>query len=161
VALTELSRRDVSRGAMLNREIKLVTDIEELSGTDYFEFLPREYSGVCWNPDSVFLDEEVFTLIEPIFEKNVPSFDHYAFQLIEAQAIEGIIQDLRTLLTSLPALTPDTVEEVLSMMFVNSAENFRSDFEINKIRTIKMIESLVDWLQKVAKDTDRVTILGM
>ena len=161
MALTELSRRDVSRGAMLNREIKLVTDIEELSGTDYFEFLPREYSGVCWNPDSVFLDEEVFTLIEPIFEKNVPSFDHYAFQLIEAQAIEGIIQDLRTLLTSLPALTPDTVEEVLSMMFVNSAENFRSDFEINKIRTIKMIESLVDWLQKVAKDTDRVTILGM
>ena len=73
MALTELSRRDVSRGAMLNREIKLVTDIEELSGTDYFEFLPREYSGVCWNPDSVFLDEEVFTLIEPIFEKNVPS----------------------------------------------------------------------------------------
>lgn len=60
-------------------KIRLIRDLSELQGTYYFEILPGKYQDKCWNQNSVFMTEEVFGYLEPIFERRAPNFDHYAF----------------------------------------------------------------------------------
>jgi hypothetical protein len=54
--------------------IRLIQNLTELHGTCYFEILPGKYEGNCWNHNSVFLTEEVFGYLEPVFERNEPDF---------------------------------------------------------------------------------------
>src|SRR5262245_28844859 len=77
--------------------IRLIEQKSELRGTCYIEFLPGKYAGRCWNDGSVFLDEEVFGLIEPKIIAQVPEFDHYAFIEIQGEVWNQIIRDLRDL----------------------------------------------------------------
>ena len=74
--------------------IRLIRDKAELRGTCYFELLPGEYSGKCWNDGSVFLAEDVFGLVEPIIARHEPRFDHYSFIGISPTTWERIIADL-------------------------------------------------------------------
>src|SRR5204862_292237 len=74
-APTAAEHQDVGRPKMS----WLQTDAAALEGTAYFEFLPGRYAGECWGRQSVFLTEQAFAHIEPIFQKHRPDFDHYAF----------------------------------------------------------------------------------
>lgn len=74
--------------------IRLIRSTSELHGTCYFEFLPGPYRDKCWNEGSVFLEEEVFGLVEPIIARHEPQFDHFAFVNIRRTTWERIIAEL-------------------------------------------------------------------
>lgn len=46
-------------------KIKFYSLDSKPDGTVFFELLPRPYEKECWNADSIYIDEEVFGLIEP------------------------------------------------------------------------------------------------
>ena len=75
----------------------LIQSLSELHGTCYFEFLPGKY----WNQNSVFLTEEVFGYLEPVFKRHEPEFDHYAFIKIPKGMWILIISDFCRLIESL------------------------------------------------------------
>src|SRR5947209_17733288 len=77
--------------------IRLIRDKAELHGTCYFELLPGEYKGRCWNDGSVFVAEDAFGLVEPTIERHEPRFDHFSFVSIRRPAWERITADLERL----------------------------------------------------------------
>src|SRR2546430_17207732 len=79
------------------QEIRVIRGTADLQGTCYFEFLPGEYKGKCWNDDSVFLHEETFGLIEQTIARNEPRFDNWSFVDIRRPGWERIIHDLENL----------------------------------------------------------------
>ena len=53
--------------------IHLITQLSELHHTVYIEFYPGPYREECWCSDSVFLTEEAFSFVEPIFRRHTPN----------------------------------------------------------------------------------------
>jgi hypothetical protein len=94
----------------------VLTDAKSLEGTQYFEFLPGRYQA-----GSVFLTEEVFAHVEPIFERNRPDFDHYSFIEIPKSGWQPILKGLEDLRGFL-ALSPSE-SEVCSRVGFLSAED--------------------------------------
>ena len=146
---------------MLQRQIELIKNRELLTGTDYFEFQPRIYADQCWKDDSVFMDEEVFTLIEPIFKKNISDYDHYAFMVVCAKTWKSIISDLDETKMRLETITPKEIDKLLGMMFTTTKENFNSDFIENVNRTKLLINDLQEWLTAELLNHQNISILGM
>jgi hypothetical protein len=110
---------------ILERSIKVITDKKELKGTDYFEIMPGKYKGTCWKDGSIFFDEEVFTLIEPAFERHVPKYDHYAFTDVSKDQWEKILSDLASIKDQLgKATTPSDLRGIIGELFVSTIDNF-------------------------------------
>lgn len=66
-----------------------------MRGTCYFEFLPGKYKRECWQKNSVFLDEQIFELIEDIFKKRIKEYDHFSFVEINKEDWGKIMLDLK------------------------------------------------------------------
>ena len=63
--------------------IELIQSTAALEGTAYFEFLPGPYHGDHWGEASVFVQEQVFCLIESALQRHHPGFDHYSAATIQ------------------------------------------------------------------------------
>jgi hypothetical protein len=59
----------------------------------YIELYPGPYREKCWCSDSVFLTEEAFAFVEPIFRRHTPNYDYYTF--MELPRICGCAGDRR------------------------------------------------------------------
>lgn len=112
--------------------IKIITDKNELEGTCYFEIMPGKYKGSCWQDGSIFFDEEVFSLIEPAFERHVPNYDHYAFTDISKEQWNKILNDL-------------------------ASQKFDSKREDTK----KLIDELTGWVRRQLEREDYLAVLGL
>ncbi len=112
--------------------IKIITDKNELEGTCYFEILPGKYKGQCWKDCSIFLDEEVFSLIEPAFERHVPNYDHYAFTDVSKEQWNMILNDLIS----------------------QKLDSKRED-------TKKLIDELTVWVRSQLENEDYLAVLGL
>jgi hypothetical protein len=145
----------------MNRPIELIKDVAALTGTDYFEFLPGEYSGQCWNVGSIFLDEEVFTLIEPSITSNAPNFDHYAFTSISRVQWAAIIEQWKKVLETLDRTPSDGIDQVLGMMFTTTKQRYLENEVANREATKRLILDLSSWLRTTLRLHERVTVLGM
>ncbi len=146
----------------MQRETKLIYDKEELTGTDYFEFLPGKYHDQCWCDGSVFLDEETFTLLEPAFAMNIRHYDHYAFTEVSKDEWPGVLSALRELGDHLNIATQtNDLEGRLGMMFTTTESDFNQNFEINKNKLIDVADRLRVWIMEALAQNECVTILGM
>jgi hypothetical protein len=143
-------------------DIRLIKDKAELEGTAYFEILPGPYKDKCWNEGSIFIEEEIFGLIEPIIERHVPEFDHYSFIKIDRESWMLILNDLSELVVLLQAAnTPNDLNGGIGFIFNSTKDRFVTDFARNKEALAALIIELVSWLKEQLNDHYIVTVLGL
>lgn len=142
--------------------IRLIRDKSELQGTCYFELLPGEYRGQCWNDESVFLDEDVFGLIEPIIARHEPQFDHYSFVGIRRPAWERIIADLERLAEHAgSAASISDLRGELGFLFTTTEREFDQNFRASAEALAGLASELVGWLGDQLREHECVSVLGM
>lgn len=142
--------------------IRLIRDKAELVGTCYFELLPGEYKGQCWNDESVFLSEEVFGLIEPLFVRHHPGFDHYSFVGIRRPAWERVLTDLERLAARAETATGvgDLRGDVMFYYPLIEAA-FTREFRDNADSLARMARDLAAWVKGQLSEHECVSVLGM
>ncbi|MFP4346456.1 MAG: hypothetical protein ACLFU8_17355 [Anaerolineales bacterium] len=143
-------------------KIRLIRDKEQLEGTLYFEILPGEYKGRCWNEGSLFVDEEVFAYLEPIIEEHAPHFDHYAFVEIPPETWYLIIADLRDLRADLAEA--ESIEELrgrVGFIFAGSERDFADHFEENRDSLRELLGELIVWLEDALETHATISLLGI
>jgi hypothetical protein len=128
--------------------IRLHTSMKDLDGTAYFELLPGPYRGECWGPNSVFLDEEAFGLIEPIFVRLCPKYDHYAFTDIG----RPLWRDILTELDALAAVLDDTptdreLSSRLGFFFRDTERKFFENRTASIVELREMLLGLTSWIR--------------
>jgi hypothetical protein len=142
-------------------DIRLIRNKDELVGTCYFEFVPGEYQGRCWNDGSVFLEEGVFGYLEPVIQRNEPRFDHYSFVGVRGHACDCIIADLRSLAEKAEAANRmGDLNGEIGLLF-GSEEEFAQDFRVNANALAGLARELAAWLSEQRSRHECVSILGM
>ena len=142
--------------------IKLFRSTAELEGTAYFELLPGPYRNSCWGPDSVFLDEEGFGFVEPVFVRWCPTFDHYAFTEIGRPLWGDILKELDALADLLRGEPSDeNIRATFGFFFGDTEENFFAHPRENRKALREMIESLAGWVRTKLEQHDVVSLLGL
>lgn len=66
---------------------------KDFKGTDYIEVGPGAYDGKHWQPDFVFIDEDIFYVAEGIVRKHFPAYDHYGMNSIPEEPARGIVAE--------------------------------------------------------------------
>jgi hypothetical protein len=149
-------------GESLVDAIRLIRNKAQLEGTCYFELLPGEYNGVCWNDGSVFLAEDVFGLVEPIIARHEPRFDHYAFVGIPRPTWELIITDLERLAERAEAAS--AVSELrgeVGFVFITTEGEFARDFRTNADALARLAREIVGWVRETMQKYDCVSVIGI
>ena len=124
-------------------DIKILRDKNELEGTCYMEVLPGKYDGKCWSDTSIFFDEDVFGLLEPIIERHAKGYDHFSFIEINKNAWLKIISDLERLLDLLkPETSSEELRQHLGFLFKNTEIEFFENFDQNKKKRLSYFKSL-------------------
>jgi hypothetical protein len=142
--------------------LKLYRSTAELDGTAYFELLPGPYRESCWGPDSVFLDEEGFGFVEPVFVKLCPKFDHYAFTEIGRPLWRDILRELDALADFLRgAATDEQVRAIFGLFVGDTEETFFARPTENRKALREMIENLTGWVRAKLHQHNVVSVLGL
>src|SRR5262249_1993114 len=106
--------------------------------------------------------EEAFDLIEPIFERRVREFDHYAFVEIARDRWSLIIRDLEALAARLT--TVKDVGELRDLVRLSRAfdehEIERALVEYKQLIG-QMLADLTVWLREQAERQEYISVLGM
>jgi hypothetical protein len=142
-------------------QLKLITDVRLLKGTQYLEFLPGEYTKVCWNEHSAYLAEDDFNIIEGLIVSVAKDFDHFAFQTWDSDLIRQLIAELRAAAAQLvEAASPDNVVNIL---LTKNARLITDPNELYSHRTTiaEMMCALSNWLENTCQSYDRISILGI
>lgn len=143
------------------RDIRLFRNVSDLRGTCYIELLPGQYRGECWTLDSVFLTEEVFGFVEPIVERHVPAYDHYAFTEIPRSTWGPIIVDIDRVAERLCAVhSPGDLPE-LGYVFRTTRDRLESDLGPNCAALARVLRELTAWLADALERNDCVSVLGI
>jgi hypothetical protein len=143
-------------------DIRIITDKDELEGTCYIEVLPGPYKNQCWNDDSLFFDEEVFGYIEPIIERQVAAYDHYAFTEIEKERWFAIADDLEKLASALTsAESVSDLNDNVGFVFKGTDERFAATFDENKTALVQLFTKFSAWVRAQVNQYGSITILGI
>ena len=142
--------------------IEIIRDKSKLDGTGYFELSLGKYRRVHWEDTSLFFDEEVFGLIEPIFERHVPGYDHYDMMDADSNAWKRINEDLLTLKETLD--NSNDINGILGhvgFVFSGSRDYFANHYDQCKSQLISLIEDLVNWSSDNIKQHGHIAVLGL
>jgi hypothetical protein len=134
----------------------------ELEGTGYFEFIPGKYDNQCWLDDSIYIDEKIFGLIESIFSKNVPNYNHSAFTNVHKKTWESILSELQNIQTVVSTST--SVEDLggsLGFPIDNDKALFQEAFSDNKLALIQLLNEFSAWIEQTLTVQDYIAILGI
>lgn len=143
-------------------DIRIIKNKNELEGTCYMEILPGAYKNQCWNDGSLFFEEEVFGYIEPIIERHVPNYDHYAFTEITKEQWLEIANDLLSLASLLASVkSVEDLEGKVGFIFKRSKERFSIDFTANKTSLSHVAEEFSSWGRAKVIEHGSITILGI
>ena len=142
--------------------IKLYTSTREIKGTDYFELLPGPYRNEHWGANSVFMDEETFGFIEPIFVKLCPKYGHYALTEIGRPLWQNILEELDALSA---VLEKEPTDEVLSSRLGFFYEDTEREFYENRTRNVaqlrQMLRELTAWVRGQLSEQSVISVLGI
>lgn len=146
----------------MSPNIEIIRDKNSLEGTGYFEIMAGPYKNKCWNEGSLFLDEEAFGFVEPVFERLVENYDHYSFMEIDAKKGNLILASLKELQVALgESKTFEEIEQKIGFFYRDTAINFQSNFETNRNRLAKMVEELSEWLEDTFQTHQTISLLGL
>lgn len=142
--------------------IQLIRDKTKLEGTAYFEFFPGRYTHDCWNDTAVFLDEEIFGLIEESFVQSLPNYDHYAFCDVSFDQWQPVLKNLRSLGDYLSETqSPDDIEKRFRCVRDSTRQSFSEDFQKNTTDLIQLINEFTEWIEQTLQNHDTIAVLGM
>ena len=86
---------------LLEFDFQLHADPSEVTGPHWFELAPGPYERKHWQPGSRFISEFTFCLIEGIFERHAPAFDHFSYAEVPSSQWKIILADLAILRAAL------------------------------------------------------------
>jgi hypothetical protein len=145
-----------------SEKIRLIHNLGELQGSCYFEILPGKYEDKCWNQNSVFMTEDSFSYLEPIFENRVSNFDHYSFVKIAKDDWLVILADFDSLLSILGRTENiEKLEREIDFVFRDSVGSFADDFQASKIDLMILIKDFSEWVQNQLKSQECISVLGI
>lgn len=140
----------------------MITDINQLKGTDYIEVLPGKFANKHWNPQSVFFNDEHFIFIEQIIMRHSAHYDHYEMTDIDKATWDKILIDLETLHDKIAnkSRLSDFQSEVYSF-FPTTDRRFLKlkSQDINHVR--KMLIDFIRWTRISIKQHDTIAVLGL
>jgi len=138
--------------------IHLITQLSELHHTVYIELYPGPYREKCWCSDSVFLTEEAFAFVEPIFRRHTPNYDYYTFmelpRICGAQVIAeltGVVRAIRGAALVAP-LTP-SAREAFERIGQGTSEEHRA--------VAGLADRLASWLDRAYGNAEVISVLGI
>ncbi|WP_444944351.1 hypothetical protein ACJJIK_04530 [Microbulbifer sp. ZKSA006] len=142
--------------------IEIVKDKSELEGTCYIELSLGKYQGKHWEETSLFFDEEIFGLIEAIFERNIPGYDHYSMNDADSKSWNKIIAELNELNELLrSARNFNEIIGNVSFVFGGTRDYFQNNFQPCKDQLQEMISELVAWAETHIKEYGHIAVLGI
>ena len=133
----------------------------EFTGSLYFEFVPGAYTGNHWQENAVYLSDEVFELIEPVFTKVIPSFGRYSPNEISRGNWELIILEFQAVKETLvKASTPADIREKI-WLYGKFETLFFEHFDDARFALLKLITELSAWLNIQLRTHEKVSVLGI
>lgn len=142
--------------------IGMITDKQELDGTGYIELLPGVFTGKVWSKNSVYLSEESFGYIEPVFEELMADFNRFAFTEVVSDVLPELVAKLRRLADFLTKVKgTDELNGRIGFVYAETEALFALDFSSNRQALVDMIGELCDWLEKQAGEQDAISVLGL
>ena len=146
----------------MDPQILLIRDKAQLEGTAYFEFLPGRYANEHWNDGSVFLDEEIFCLIERPFMDSLSGYDHYAFCDVAAEQWQPVLTGLQKSRDHFSrAKTPEDIADQFCCVWDSTTASFADDFPRNRKDLIRLIDELTEWIKETLMEHGSIAVLGM
>ena len=138
--------------------IHLITQLAELHHTLYIELYPGPYRDKCWCTDSVFLTEEAFAFVEPIFRRHTPNYDYYSFMELPRLAGTQVVADLTALARAIqgePRVAPLTpgAAEAFDLIGQGSSDEH--------VTVARLVERLASWLEVEYSDAEVISVLGL
>ena len=138
---------------------ELIRDRTKLKGTAYFEFLPGEFAGNFWNPDSVYLSEKSLSIFEGRLKSINERYDHYAFVYFDRHQTQLLVDYLNSLIGNLDSGKGLEFSESHFVSEYKMELNSNVFSDRNDLRT--MLTELVDWLNSKTVAESGVAILGI
>jgi hypothetical protein len=133
----------------------------ELDGTLYLEFAPHPAPRPYWAEDSVYIDDERFTMIAAPFVRHAPQFDPYGVGEVSRDQWLIIIEELQALRNAVAATKnagelPEDVSQTLL------PEEKADDVLPTLVADVtKMIDDFVAWVTEALKTTEVITVIGI
>jgi len=142
----------------LRDRIHLITQLSELHHTVYIEFYPGPYRDKCWCSDSVFLTEEGFGFVEPIFRRHTPDYDYYSFMELPRIAGTRVIAELTGVVRAIRG------EPLVAPLAPSAAEAFEkighgSSDEHKAVAGLA--DQLANWLEREYVGAEVISVLGL
>lgn len=140
---------------------QLIRGAAALEGSAYMEFLPGRYRGTCWNPASLYTTEETFGYLEPILERHVARYDHFAFNEIAVSEWPPVLEDWLHLAKLLDHVTLVSLPPDLGFIFGGTRDRFVAHLEQNSRALQCVIRDLSAWIFDQSKHHSSISILGI
>lgn len=143
-------------------KITIIRDTQVLEGTCYFEISKGKYDGKHWQNTSLFFEEEIFGLIEYVFEKHCSKYSHYSMNDVSKSDWTKIREELITLNQTLN--NSNDFSEVLGkvgFIFSGTRDYFQNHFETCKADLISMNKELIDWVDQTFSHHSYISVLGI
>lgn len=144
--------------------IELITSVDRLDGTPYFEFCPGAYAygGRHWRTESVYLHLYVFDLVADIFVAQIPEFAYFGPTTISGRRIEKLAKALDEFAAVVNrAETPDAIWQPIEGTFIEDLSEELDDWTTAKRQLSIMLRDLNQWMRGVATRSEPVTIVGI
>ena len=142
--------------------INIITDKSELEGTCYIELSLGKYQGKHWEETSLFFNEDVFGLIEAIFEKHVAGYDHYHMNDADSGSWAKIIIELKELNKCVDSAGEfNDIMGKVGLAYADTRDYFQRNFQLCKSQLINVITELVAWAEVNIEKHKYIAILGI
>ncbi len=143
-------------------KIELITSVDRLQGSSYFEFFPGAYRGDNWRRESVYLHMYVFDLVARVFGTQIPEFACFGPTTISGRRIEILAKALDEFAAVVnEAETPDAIWHPIKGTFIEDLSEELDAWTMAKRQVSILLRDLSRWLRGVAARSEPVTILGI
>jgi len=142
--------------------IELITSVDRLEGTLYFEFHPGAYGGNHWRTESVYLHLYVFDLVANVFVAEIPEFSYFGPTTISGRRVEKLAKALDEFAAAVnSAETPDAVWQPIEGNVHRGLIRPTGRLDHGQRAGEHQLRDLSRWLRGVAARSEPVSILGI
>ena len=112
----------------------------------------------CFNPGSVYLNEEAMTIMNDFFHRNIKNFDYYGRNILSPKTVIKLRDNINEFKERL--IVAESAEDFVGFMDDFYLNNLRRQFEERKELLISLADSLVSWLDEMIEKKKFVTMYG-
>ncbi len=143
--------------------MKLITDIKDLQGSKYFEFLPRKFDGQHWNDTSVFVWYEDVRLFDSLLKEHIQDYRWYAYMVVDARRAHKLAEDL---LKYADAVRETDAMSVMQLgiqyeIRLRDVDWLEDEWDTAHAQLASMLEDLGRWIQQNISEEGTLSVLGL